>query len=55
MGEAMSATNRGARRIAQDSYQTPGYCVDALLPPIDWPKVRTFLEPCRGEARFTSA
>lgn len=44
----MSATNRGAKRIEGDSYQTPSYCIDALLPLIDWPKVRTFLEPCRG-------
>jgi len=44
----MSATNRGAERIPQDSYQTPGHCIDALLPFIVWPKVRSFLEPCRG-------
>lgn len=44
----MSATNRGAQRIPKDSYQTPDYCVEALLPFIRWPEVHSFLEPCRG-------
>jgi hypothetical protein len=44
----VSATGRGAERIPEDAYQTPGYCVDALLPFIAWPKVGSFLEPCRG-------
>jgi hypothetical protein len=48
----MSATNRGGKRQAQDSYQTPAWCIDALLPYIDWPRAVSFVEPCRGNGHI---
>lgn len=38
-------------RQENDYYPTPITCVDPLLVLIDWKKVQTFLEPCRGVAR----
>lgn len=46
----MSATNRGAVRRTNDDYQTPGWCIDLLLPHIQMDKVQSFLEPCRGQS-----
>lgn len=51
----MSSTNRGTQRNPADAYYTPRWCVDALLPYIEWSKVQTFLEPCRGGGAIYSA
>jgi len=45
----MSATNRGAKRVANDFYPTPGYTIDSMLNLINWNEVNTFLEPCKGD------
>lgn len=39
-------------RIENDAYQTPAWCVDTILPYLDFQAARTFLEPCRGEGRI---
>ena len=44
----MSATNRGSEVIGQEFYPTPGYTVDSILSEIDFSKVSSFREPCRG-------
>ena len=44
----MSAKNRGSIVIPQEKYYTPEASVDAILAEIDWTKVKTFTEPCRG-------
>ena len=44
----MSAKNRGAEVISQDFYPTPGYTIDSILAEIDFSKVSSFREPCRG-------
>jgi hypothetical protein len=46
----MSATNRGASRIAHDAYSTPGYSIEPMLDLIHIPHISTFLEPCRGRS-----
>jgi hypothetical protein len=44
----MSATNRGSKRIKNDNYPTPTYCVKRLLEA--WqPKNNLLLEPCVGD------
>ena len=48
----MSATNRGAERIDKDAYPTPLYSIFPLLAKIDFSKVKTFLEPCKGDGRI---
>jgi hypothetical protein len=55
----MSATGRSPARVAQDVYPIPSYCIDKLLPYIDFsrqgcegPPV-TFLEPCRGDGAIS--
>lgn len=50
----MSATNRGAERVAFDNYPTPGWCVRRMLEVAPWGVydnvVRsTICEPCAGE------
>lgn len=49
----MSSTGRAPVRIAQDVYPTPAYCVDKLLPWLDFSnddrKPLKFFEPCKGE------
>ncbi len=57
----MSATNRGAERIASDNYPTPGWCVRRLLERAPWGLAGGFhegcawlsgpriIEPCAGE------
>lgn len=49
----MSSTGRGATRVSQDVYPTPGYCVDKLLPWVSFRSGDTgrtqFVEPCRGD------
>jgi len=44
----MSAKNRGAIAIDKDFYPTPGYTIDSILSEIDFSKVSSFREPCRG-------
>ena len=44
----MSAKNRGSIVIDKDFYPTPGYTVDSILKEIDFRKVLSFTEPCRG-------
>ena len=48
----MSATNRGAKRKVNDTYDTPDYTIDSLLDVLVIPKVYTFLEPCIGGANI---
>jgi hypothetical protein len=43
----MSATNRGAERVPQDSYPTPGWAVRRFLEAIELPR-GSWLEPCAG-------
>lgn len=51
----MSATNRGKERQPQDAYQTPQWCVDRLFGRLNWPKVKSFCEPCRGDGHVYNA
>ncbi len=41
-------TEKKTKRRANDSYQTPPEIVAPLLDLVDWSRVRSFLEPCRG-------
>lgn len=45
----MSATNRGSVKINQEFYPTPDYTRDSLYELINWDKVNSFLEPCKGD------
>lgn len=45
----MSATNRGTLRNENDFYPTPVYSVKPLVDLIDWSRVNSFLEPCKGD------
>ncbi len=45
----MSATGRGSKRILQDAYQTPEYCIELIFDRIKWSGIHSFLEPCRGD------
>lgn len=45
----MSATNRGTIRNVNDFYPTPLYTIDSLIKNIDFNKVSSFLEPCKGD------
>lgn len=54
----MSATGRRPVRVDQDVYATPAYCVEKLLPWLDFeprpPSARvTFFEPCRGDGAIS--
>ena len=44
----MSATNRGTVKNENDFYPTPEYTIDSILEEIDFSKVHSFREPCRG-------
>ena len=48
----MSSTGRGSIRISQDFYPTPLSSLTPLTERIDFDKVKTFLEPCRGDGRI---
>ena len=48
----MSSTNRGGLRIDQDKYYTPRWCIELLIKRIDFTKVNSFLEPCKGDGRI---
>lgn len=45
----MSATGRGARRVQNDFYATPPECTRLLFDRVNWDKVGTVFEPCRGD------
>ena len=45
----MSATNRGSDIIDQEFYPTPKYTVNSIMQHIDFSKVQSFTEPCKGE------
>lgn len=51
----MSAAGRSAVRVPQDSYQTPLWCVNSLFKYIEWDRVSTFMEPCRGDGNVYDA
>lgn len=48
----MSATNRGSKVISQEFYPTPDYTIESILKEIDFTKVNSFTEPCRGEGHI---
>ena len=45
----MSATNRGSDIIDQEFYPTPKYTINSIIQHIDFSKVQSFTEPCKGE------
>lgn len=45
----MSSTNRGAKRIENDKYNTPQPAIDTLLSVLNIGYESTFLEPCAGD------
>ena len=49
----MSDDKKKTARRANDDYQTPIGVVSPLLALIDWPRVRSFCEPARGESKVT--
>lgn len=49
----MSATNRGAERVPQDSYPTPRWSVQRFLEAVELPR-GTWLEPCAGRGAIVS-
>lgn len=51
----MSATNRGAERVEYDFYATPDWCTKLISQRINWGKVKTACEPCRGDGAIVSA
>lgn len=51
----MSSTNRGGKRIAMDVYETPRWCVDAILDRIYTPQMKMVLEPCAGSGNIIKA
>lgn len=40
------------KRIEYDNYPTPRECIIPLIEKIDFKKVTTFLEPCKGDGRI---
>jgi len=44
----MSASNRGAIKLDKEFYPTPDYTIDSILKEINFSKVWSFREPCRG-------
>lgn len=50
----MSATNRGAVRADHDFYATPEWCTKLIVDRINWAKVETACEPCRGDGDIVS-
>lgn len=49
----MSSTNRGAKRVKNDFYETPSWCVEAIAPHL--PKYLTVLDPCAGQGAILRA
>lgn len=50
----MSSTNRGSKRVNNDFYRTPSWCVKRLLEDVDLPKGLWF-EPCAGNGAIIEA
>lgn len=48
----MSSTNRGSDRLESDFYPTPLYSLEPLISRINFDKVNSFLEPCKGDGRI---
>jgi len=48
----MSSTRRGGVKLDQDKYYTPRWCIELLIERIDFTRVNTFLEPCKGDGRI---
>lgn len=48
----MSSKNRKIKSLLQDKYYTPRYCIELLIKRIDFTKVNSFLEPCKGDGRI---
>lgn len=51
----MSSTNRGGKRLLNDTYSTPSWCVDWLLAHRTFPVGSRFLEPCVGDFAIVNA
>lgn len=45
----MSSTGHGAIRVENDFYPTPKPTIKTIFDRIDWDKVKTFSEPCKGD------
>lgn len=45
----MSATGRGAIRVENDFYATPEWCTRSLFDHVNWDKVKSAFEPCKGD------
>jgi hypothetical protein len=48
----MSATNRGAKRLTNNAFNTPPYAIEGFLEKVQLPWLTTFLEPCRGKGHI---
>lgn len=48
----MSATNRGAIVVSQEFYPTPVHTTMSILQEINFTKVQTFTEPCKGDGHI---
>lgn len=51
----MSSTNRGGKRIEMDVYETPRWCVDAILDKIYESSMNMVLEPAAGSGNIVKA
>ena len=49
----MSSTNRGGKRVPNDFYETPSWCVEKLLPYL--PASGGVLDPCAGRGAILDA
>lgn len=49
----MSSTNRGSKRVANDFYETPSWCVEAIMPHL--PLGGSVLDPCAGKGAILRA
>jgi len=49
----MSSTNRGSKRVENDFYETPSWCVEAILPHL--PLGGVVLDPCAGKGAILRA
>ena len=51
----MSSTGRGAQRVENDYYPTPKWCIDLISERIQWAKVGSMYEPCKGGGAILEA
>ena len=49
----MSSTNRGSKRVENDFYETPSWCVESILPHL--PLGGSVLDPCAGRGAILRA